>query len=105
MLGAVRRSHVAGVAMIAPHFQQPRVAICPVDRGDECPHDRTLPFDQRRPSCPGIRFGLTAFRDKNRFVKCPNGFVETWRRPDNPARRSGGRSHALFRLRAAEVRV
>jgi hypothetical protein len=49
-------SSVAGVAVIAPHFQQAGVAICPVNRTNECPHDRTLPFDPWR-SCLTIVSG------------------------------------------------
>jgi len=38
---------VVCVVVIPSHFQQAFIAICPIHRTDNCPHDRTLPFDQR----------------------------------------------------------
>jgi hypothetical protein len=37
---------VVCVVVIPSHFQQAFIAICPTHRTDDCPHDRTLPFDQ-----------------------------------------------------------
>ena len=62
--------------MVPSHFQQPCVAICPVNRSDEYPHDRTLPFDQRPPSSVTIRFRLTASLGENGFVYHPSGFIQ-----------------------------
>jgi hypothetical protein len=51
-----RLSCVAGVVVIPSHFQQAGVAICPVNRTDECPHNRTLPFDYLTTILPSDAF-------------------------------------------------
>jgi hypothetical protein len=75
-------SRVAGVAMIASHFQQPRVAICPINRSDECPHDRTSPLTNGDDPTRHL-FPADCVAGENGFVRCPSGFVE-------PSRRGGG---------------
>ena len=92
--------------MILTHFHQPCVAICPVNRSDECPHDRTLPFDQRRPTCATIRFILTASLGENGFVYHPSGFMRGGGPAIEPAaRRSGDRSDALFARVATVAKI
>jgi len=38
---AYRRSCMVGLVVIPSHFQQAGVAVCPINRTDECPHDQT----------------------------------------------------------------
>jgi hypothetical protein len=84
-------SNVAAVAVVASHFQQPCVAICPINRSDKSPHDRTLPFDQRRPQCVTIRFGLTASLGQNGFRLVPK-----WLHPGRRgANRHGARVYVI----------
>ena len=50
-------SRVTRVVVIPSHLQQAGVAISPINRTDDCPHDRTLPFHQQRRSCLANRSG------------------------------------------------
>jgi hypothetical protein len=87
-------SRVAGVAMIASHFQQPRVAICPINRSDECPHDRTSPLTNG--DHPARQFVSGRLRRPRKWFRP----VPKWFRRAQPTGRGAncGSSHRVSRL-------